>query len=208
MSKIIYNTPIQSTSGKIFGKNQNISQRKLFGIYETTYCYRNKPEHWSDAQTLHRRKMGAASLYAKLLLQDPDFAAQATAYRLDLIRRAQKPHSTTGKKLRIYLRNQQMITSLLYNRLSAATSANASNSTSALAPSLDASLAATLLDGYARYAAAHAINRHAVLAQLAAELNAPSFQAQPASTSPIEPSLSSQVQPSLSATLKSIIFTA
>lgn len=87
MSQVSYQDPIQSASGKIFGKKSNISQRKLFGIYDSTYCYQNKPDHWSDAQTAHRQKMGAASLYAKLLLQDPDFAAQATTYRLDLLRR-------------------------------------------------------------------------------------------------------------------------
>ncbi|MBR0295928.1 MAG: hypothetical protein IJQ95_00850 [Paludibacteraceae bacterium] len=87
MSKTTYQDPIQSASGKIFGKKSKISQRKLFGIYDSTYCYQNKPDHWSDAQTAHRQKMGAASLYAKLLLQDPDFAAQATTYRLDLLRR-------------------------------------------------------------------------------------------------------------------------
>ena len=154
MSKVTYQDPIQSTSGKIFGKKSNISQRKLFGLYESTYCYQNKPDHWSDAQTLHRQKMGAASLYAKLLLQDPDFTAQATAYRLDLIRRANNPRSAADKQLKPYLRNQQMLTSLIYNRLST-----------------DESFAAPLLAGYARYTAAHALDRKAVLAQLAAELN-------------------------------------
>ena len=159
MSQVSYQDPIQSASGKIFGKKSNISQRKLFGIYESTYCYRNKPDHWSDAQTLHRQKMGAASLYAKLLLQDPDFAAQATAYRLSLIRRASNPHSAADKHLRPYLRNQQMLTSLIYSRLSAA-----------LSPSADAeSFTAPLLSGYARYTSAHALDRKAVLAQLASE---------------------------------------
>ena len=151
MSKVTYQDPIQSSSGKIFGKKQNISQRKLFGIYESTYCYQNKPDHWSDAQTLHRQKMGAASLYAKLLLQDPDFAAQATTYRLDTIRRANNPRSAADKQLKPYLRNQQMLTSLIYNRLSTPDS-----------------FAATLLAGYARYTAAHVLDRKAVLAELAA----------------------------------------
>ena len=75
MSRTKYQDPIQTVSGKLFGKQSKISQRRLFGIYDSTYCYQNKPDHWSDAQTLHRHKMGAASLYAKLLLQDPDFAA-------------------------------------------------------------------------------------------------------------------------------------
>jgi len=180
MSKVTYQDPIQSTSGKIFGKKQQISQRKLFGIYESTYCYQNKPEHWSDAQTLHRQKMGAASLYAKLLLQDPDFAARATAYRMELIRRANNPRSAADKKLKPYLRNQQMLTSLIYNYLSTAT-AEASTSPEPTAeptvepssnPTADASLAQTILAGYARYAAAHPLNRSAVLAQLAEELSA------------------------------------
>ena len=46
MSQVSYQDPIQSASGKIFGKKSNISQRKLFGIYESTYCYQNKPDHW------------------------------------------------------------------------------------------------------------------------------------------------------------------
>ena len=154
MSKVTYQDPIQSTSGKIFGKKQNISQRKLFGLYETTYCYQNKPDHWSDAQTLHRKKMGTASLYAKLLLQDPDFAAQATAYRLDILRRANNPRSAADKQLKPYLRNQQMLTSLIYTRLSS-----------------DESFAAPLLAGYARYTAAHVLDRKAVLIQLAADLD-------------------------------------
>lgn len=162
MSKVTYQDPIQSSSGKIFGKKSNISQRKLFGIYESTYCYQNKPDHWSDAQTLHRQKMGSASLYAKLLLQDPEFSAQATAYRLDLIRRANNPRSAADKQLKPYLRNQQMLTSLIYNRLST-----------------DGTFAAPLLAGYIRYTSAHALNRKAVLAELAAELDsiAPSFHA-------------------------------
>ena len=154
MSKVTYQDPIQSTSGKIFGKKQNISQRKLFGLYETTYCYQNKPDHWSDAQTLHRQKMGAASLYAKLLLQNPDFAAQATSYRLELIRRANNPRTAADKQLKPYLRNQQMLTSLIYTRLSS-----------------DESFAAPLLAGYARYTAAHVLDRQAVLIQLAADLD-------------------------------------
>ena len=159
MSKVTYQDPIQSTSGKIFGKKQHISQRKLFGIYESTYCYQNKPEHWSDAQTLHRQKMGAASLYAKLLLQDPDFAARATAYRMELIRRVNNPRSAADKHLKPYIRNQQMLTSLIYNYLSTATA------------TADASLAQTILAGYARYAAARALDRKAVLVQLAEELS-------------------------------------
>ena len=154
MSKVTYQDPIQSTSGKIFGKKQNISQRKLFGLYETTYCYQNKPDHWSDAQALHRKKMGAASLYAKLLLQDPDFAAQATSYRMEFIRRANNPRSAADKQLKPYLRNQQMLTSLIYSRLSS-----------------DETFAAPLLAGYARYTAAHVLDRQAVLAELAAELD-------------------------------------
>ena len=182
MSKVTYQDPIQSTSGKIFGKKQHISQRKLFGLYESTYCYQNKPEHWSDAQTLHRQKMGAASLYAKLLLQDPDFAARATAYRLELLRRANNPRSAADKKLKPYLRNQQMLTSLIYNYLSTATAtADASTPPEPTAeptvepaanPTAEASLAQTILAGYARYAAAHPLNRKAILAELIAELSA------------------------------------
>ena len=164
MSQVSYQDPIQSASGKIFGKKSNISQRKLFGIYESTYCYQNKPDHWSDAQTLHRQKMGAASLYAKLLLQDPDFAAQATAYRLSLVRRASNPHSAVDKHLRPYLRNQQMLTSLIYTRLSAALSAALSSDTSA-----DTAFASSLLAGYARYTSARFLDRPAVLAQLTSE---------------------------------------
>lgn len=172
MSKVTYQDPIQSTSGKIFGKKQHISQRKLFGIYESTYCYQNKPEHWSDAQTLHRQKMGAASLFAKLLLQDPDFAARATAYRMELIRRVNNPRSAADKKLKPYLRNQQMLTSLIYNYLSTATAtADASTSPEPTATA-DASLAQTILAGYTRYTAARAFDRKAVLAQLAEELSA------------------------------------
>ena len=154
MSKTTYQDPIRSASGKIFGKKSNISQRKLFGIYESTYCYQNKPNHWSDAQTLHRQKMGAASLYAKLLLQNPAFAAQATAYRLDLLRRVSNPRSAANKHIKPYLRNQQMLTSLIYNRLSA-----------------DESFAALLLDGYTRYRTCRDLDRPAVLAQLAEELS-------------------------------------
>ena len=161
MSQVKYQDPIQSASGKIFGKKTNISQRKLFGIYESTYCYQNKPDHWSDAQTLHRQKMGAASLYAKLLLQDPDFAAQATSYRLSLIRRANNPHSAADKHLRPYLRNQQMLTSLLYSRLSAALSSDASADAE--------SFTAPLLSGYARYTSARFHDRPSVLAQLTSE---------------------------------------
>jgi len=153
MSKTTYQNPIKSASGKMFGKDSKISQRKLFGIYESTYCYQNKPDHWSDAQTLHRQKMGAASLYAKLLLQDPDFAAQATAYRLDLLRRASNPRSAADKQIKPYLRNQQMLTSLIYNRLSA-----------------DESFAAPLLDGYTRYRTCPVLDRPALLTQLAEQL--------------------------------------
>ena len=168
MSQVSYQDPIQSASGKIFGKKSNISQRKLFGIYESTYCYKNKPDHWSDAQTLHRQKMGAASLYAKLLLQDPDFATQATAYRLSLIRRANNPHSAADKHLRPYLRNQQMLTSLLYTRLSAALSTNAPTNSPSTA-SADTAFASSLLAGYARYTSARFLDRKAVLTQLASE---------------------------------------
>ena len=173
MSQVSYQDPIQSASGKIFGKKSNISQRKLFGIFESTYCYQNKPDHWSDAQTLHRQKMGAASLYAKLLLQDPDFAAQATAYRLSLIRRASNPHSAADKHLRPYLRNQQMLTSLIYTRLSADTSASASdtstNSPSDASTDTSESFAAPLLSGYARYTSARFLDRPFVLVQLTSE---------------------------------------
>ena len=180
MSQVSYQDPIQSASGKIFGKKSNISQRKLFGIYESTYCYQNKPDHWSDAQTLHRQKMGAASLYAKILLQDPDFAAQATAYRLSLIRRASNPHSAADKHLKPYLRNQQMLTSLIYTRLSAALSSSASTNTAEAASnaptnssdtSADTAFASSLLAGYVRYTSAHVLNRKAVLTQLSAELD-------------------------------------
>lgn len=155
MSKTTYQDPIQSASGKIFGKKSKISQRKLFGIYDSTYCYQNKPDHWSDAQTAHRQKMGAASLYAKLLLQDPDFAAQATTYRLDLLRRLTNPRSAADKHLKPYLRNQQMLTSLIYNRLSIADP-----------------LSTFILDGYTRYRTCRDLDRPAVLAQLAEELSA------------------------------------
>ena len=169
MSKTTYQDPIKSASGKMFGKKSNISQRKLFGIYESTYCYQNKPDHWSDAQTLHRQKMGAASLYAKLLLQDPDFAAQATAYRLELFRRASNPRSAADKHIKPYLRNQQMLTSLIYNRLTTdetfATSTDSTAASSATFP------AAFLLDGYTRYRTCRDFDRPAVLAQLAEELS-------------------------------------
>ena len=98
--------------------------------------------------------MGTASLYAKLLLQDPDFSAQATAYRLDILRRANNPRSAADKQLKPYLRNQQMLTSLIYNRLST-----------------DDTFAAPLLAGYARYTAARVLDRKAVLAELAADLD-------------------------------------
>ena len=161
MSRTKYQDPIRTVSGKIFGKQSNISQRRLFGIYDSTYCYQNKPDHWSDAQTLHRQKMGAASLYAKLLLQDPDFAAQATAYRLDINRRAMNPRSAADKQLKPYLRNQQMLTSLIYNRLS-------TDETSA--PSSDTFPVALILNGYTRYRTCRDYDRPAVLAQLAEEL--------------------------------------
>ena len=180
MSKTTYQDPIQSVSGKIFGKKSKISQRKLFGIYESTYCYQNKPDHWSDAQTLHRQKMGAASLYAKLLLQDPDFAAQATAYRLDLLRRLTNPRSAADMHLKPYLRNQQMLTSLIYKRL---TIADTSSTDSTAAPSV-AFPAALLLEGYTRYRTCCDLDRPAVLAQLAKELS---------------------TQPELSTALKSIL---
>lgn len=155
MSKTTYQDPIQTVSGKIFGKQSNISQRRLFGIYDSTYCYQNKPDHWSDAQTLHRQKVGAASLYAKLLLQDPDFAAQATAFRLDLNRRAMNPRSAADKHLKPYLRNQQMLTSLIYNRLST-----------------NDPLSTFILNGYTRFRTCRDFKRPAVLAQLAEELSA------------------------------------
>ena len=139
MPKLIYKDPIETISGKLFGKKSNVSQRKLFGVYESTYCYQHKPDQWSDAQTLHRQKMGTASLYAKLWLQDSDFAAQITKQRLDLLRHSNKS----------YLRNQQLLTSLIYNRLST-----------------DETFAAPLLDGYSRYRACPDKNRPALLARL------------------------------------------
>ena len=142
MAKLIYKDPIDSASGKLFGKASNVSQRKLFGVYESSYCYQNKPEHWSDAQTLHRQKMGTASLYAKLFLQDPNFAALIAQRRQDLLARSNKS----------YLRNQQLLTSLIYNRLSA-----------------DETIAAPLLDGYTRYRNYSGNNLPALLAQLAEE---------------------------------------
>ena len=170
MSQTTYQDPIQSASGKIFGKQSNISQRKLFGIYESTYCYRNKSDHWSDAQTLHRHKMGAASLYAKLLLQDPDFAAQTTAYHLDLNRRAMNSRSAADKQIKPYLRNQQMLTSLLYNRLSTDETFAAPSASPSSDPS-DAFPAAFLLEGYTRYRTCRDFDRSAVLVQLAEELS-------------------------------------
>lgn len=142
MAKIIYKDPVDTVSGKLFGKKSNISQRKLFGIYETSYCYQNKPEQWSDAQTLHRQKMGTASLYAKLWLQDNDFAEQVTKQRLDILQRSNKS----------YMRNQQLLTSIIYNRLSS-----------------DETIASTLLEGYSRYRACPIDNRSTLLAQLAEE---------------------------------------
>lgn len=142
MAKLVYKDPIETMSGKIFGKHSNVSQRRLFGVYESTYCYQNKPDHWSDAQTLHRQKMGSASLYAKLWLQDPDFAAQITKLLLDIRQRSNKA----------YLRNQQLLTSLIYNRLST-----------------DDTFAAPLVDGYSRYRACPVGNRPALLARLAEE---------------------------------------
>ena len=112
--------------------------------------------------------MGAASLYAKLLLQDPDFAARATAYRMELIRRANNPRSAADKHLKPYLRNQQMLTSLIYNYLSTATAA--ADASTSPEPTAEASLAQTILAGYTRYTVARALDRKAVLAQLAAEL--------------------------------------
>ena len=157
MSKIRYQNPIQSASGKMFGKNSGVSQRKLFGVYDSTYCYKNKPDHWSDAQTLHRQKMGAASLFAKLLLQDTDFAARVTALRLELYRRATNPSSAADKQIKPYLRNQQMLTSLIYKRFST-----------------DETFAAPLLDGYARYSAGHSFDRPALLTKLTEQLAAQS----------------------------------
>ena len=154
MSRTKYQDPIQTVSGKLFGKQSKISQRRLFGIYDSTYCYQNKPDHWSDAQTAHRHKVGAASLYAKLLLRDPDFAAQATAFRLDNNRRAMNPRSAADKQLKPYLRNQQMLTSLIYNRLST-----------------DDPLSIFILDGYTHYRTCRDLERPAVLAQLAEELS-------------------------------------
>ena len=143
MAKIIYKDPIDTVSGKLFGKKSNISQRKFCGVFETTYCYQNKPDHWSDAQTLHRQKMGTASLYAKLWLQDPDFAAQITKLRLDSLQHSNKA----------YLRNQQLLTSLIHKRLST-----------------DETFAAPLLDGYSRFRACpDTNNRPALLARLTEE---------------------------------------
>ena len=142
MAKVTYKDPVDTVSGKLFGKKSNISQRKLFGIYETSYCYQNKPEQWSDAQTLHRQKMGTASLYAKLWLQDAEFAEQVTKQRLEIIQRSNKS----------YMRNQQLLTSIIYNRLSS-----------------DETFAATLLEGYSRYRACPIDNRSTLLAQLTEE---------------------------------------
>lgn len=142
MAKVTYKDPVDTVSGKLFGKKSNISQRKLFGIYETSYCYQNKPEQWSDAQTLHRQKMGTASLYAKLWLQDNDFAEQVTKQRLDILQRSNKS----------YMRNQQLLTSIIYNRLSS-----------------DETFAATLLEGYSRYRVCPIDSRTALLAQLTEE---------------------------------------
>ncbi len=142
MAKVTYKDPVDTVSGKLFGKKSNISQRKLFGIYETSYCYQNKPEQWSDAQTLHRQKMGTASLYAKLWLQDNDFAEQVTKQRLDILQRSNKS----------YMRNQQLLTSIIYNRLSS-----------------DETFAAALLDGYSRYRVCPIDNRSTLLAQLTEE---------------------------------------
>ena len=86
--------------------------------------------------------MGTASLYAKLWLQDSDFAAHITKQRLDLLRHSNKS----------YLRNQQLLTSLIYNRLST-----------------DETFAAPLLDGYSRYRACPDKNRPALLARLTEE---------------------------------------
>ena len=157
MATIKYQNPIKTASGKLYGKKTNISQRKLFGVYDSSYCYQNKPDHWSDAQALHRQKMGTASLYAKLLLQDPDFAARVTAARLSFLRRATNPRSAADKQIKPYLRNQQMLTSLIYNRLST-----------------DETFAAPLLDGYARYRACPVLDRPALLTRLAEELAAQS----------------------------------
>ena len=152
MSKTKYQDPIQSATGKMFGRNSNISQRKLFGMYESTYCYQNKPDHWSAAQTLHRQKMGTASLYAKLLLQDSDFAAQVTVVRLDRLRRAAKPRTAADRKIKPYLRNQQMLTSFIFARLST-----------------DEAFALPLFDGYLRYCRCRPLDRPALLSRLAEE---------------------------------------
>ena len=127
--------------------------------------------------------MGAASLYAKLLLQDPDFAAQATACRLDLLRRVTNPRSAADKHLKPYLRNQQMLTSLIYNRLSTGDASATSSTKSTAAPSATVPVA-LLLDGYTRYRTCRDLDRPAVLTQLAEELSA---------------------QPELSTSLKSIL---
>ena len=153
MSKTTYQNPIKSASGKFYGKKTNISQRKLFGVYDSSYCYQNKPDHWSDAQTLHRQKMGAASLYAKLLLQDPDFAARVTAARLSLLRRAANPRSAADKQIKPYLRNQQMLTSFIFARLST-----------------DEAFALPLFDGYLRYCRCRPLDRPALLSRLTEEL--------------------------------------
>lgn len=166
MSLTKYQDPLQTATGKLFGKKSKISQRKLFGIYESTYCYINKPNHWSDAQMLHRNKMGAASLYAKLLLQDPDFEKQVTQLRLDRTRRAMNPRSEADKQIKPYIRNQQMLTSLLYNRLSTTDSSASPDASS------DIPLVNQILNGYTRYCACPITNRPAVLAQLSAELSA------------------------------------
>jgi hypothetical protein len=74
-----------------------------------------------------------------------------------------------------------MLTSLIYTRLSAALSSSASTNaptnspsdasadTSTNSPSTDTAFASSLLAGYARYTSAHALDRKAVLAQLASE---------------------------------------
>jgi hypothetical protein len=86
--------------------------------------------------------MGTASLYAKLWLQDTDFAEQINTQRLDILQRSNKS----------YMRNQQLLTSIIYNRLSS-----------------DETFAAALLEGYSRYRACPIDNRSTLLAQLTEE---------------------------------------
>jgi hypothetical protein len=80
---------------------------------------------------------------------------------LSLIRRANNPHSAADEHLKPYLRNQQMLTSLIYTRLSSGLSTDASADSE--------SFTAPLLSGYARYTSAHVLDRKAVLTQLTSE---------------------------------------